>query len=170
MYNKIRHVAFEVFTEVTMKNGDFWYVEQTSSSETSVYYEPHPRRLHSSKFDIYSVSHNCLSHWLHGAWALLETPPVAYLTILLNMLCNPNVHYRIHKSSPLVPVLSNIDPFHTTPSHLSKSILILSTHPRLGFLSCYFPSNFPSNNAYDSSFPSLVLQSLSISSSFNWPL
>jgi hypothetical protein len=57
---------------------------------------------------------------------------------LPSVLWNPKVHYRIHKSPPLVPILSQIDPVHIIASYL-RSILILSTHVRLGLPSGFFP-------------------------------
>jgi hypothetical protein len=47
------------------------------------------------------------------SWALLEEPPTS-------ILWNPKVQYRVHKSPPLVPILSHINPFHSISSYLSK--------------------------------------------------
>jgi hypothetical protein len=66
---------------------------------------------------------------------------------LPSILWNPKVHYRVHKSPPLVPILSQIKPVHTITSYL-RSILILSTHLLLGLPRCPFPSGFPTNILY----------------------
>jgi hypothetical protein len=64
------------------------------------------------------------------------------------ILGNQEVHYRIHKSSPLVPTLSQLHPVHAPHPTSWRSILILSSHLRLGLPSGRLPSSLPTNIRY----------------------
>jgi hypothetical protein len=48
----------------------------------------------------------------------------------------------VHKSPPLIPILSQMDTIHYLSPYLSKSILILFSHLRLGISSGLFPLGF----------------------------
>jgi hypothetical protein len=37
-----------------------------------------------------------------------------------NILWNTKIHFRVHKNSPTVPVLTKFNLIHATPSYLSK--------------------------------------------------
>jgi hypothetical protein len=93
---------------------------------------------------------------LNPSW---EAANCAATQELHSILWNPKVHYRVHKSLPFVPILSQIDPVHTIPSHLSKIhfiIMLLQSTPvfLLSFL-LYFSLKSPPR----------MLHELSISSS-----
>jgi hypothetical protein len=60
-----------------------------------------------------------------------------------NILQKLKVHYSIHESPLLVPILSQMNPVHTTPS-----LLVLSFHLHIGLPSGLFPSGFPTKTLY----------------------
>ena len=63
-----------------------------------------------------------------------------------HILWNPKVHYHIHTHPPPVPIPSQLDPVHIRTSW--RSILILSSHLRLGLPGGLFPSGFPTKPLY----------------------
>ena len=63
---------------------------------------------------------------------------------------NPKVHYRTHKCPPPVSILGQpIQSIYPHPTSW-RSILILSTHLRLGLPSGLFPSGFPTKTLHTS--------------------
>jgi hypothetical protein len=104
-----------------------------------------------------------LMPWLsHDCHSLMELSPsweaanCAATQELPSVLWNPNVHYRVHKNPPLVPILSQIDLIHTIPSCLSN-IHFNIIHPPTSWSSYMHLSSLP-----------FVLHALPISSSLTW--
>jgi hypothetical protein len=124
----------------------------------TVWYILHDRNLHLVKCSLSNYD------WL---WSLTHEaePFLRSYQELPSTLWNPKFHYRVQKSPPLVPTLSQIDPVHTIPSYL-RFILILSTHLCFGLCSGLFLSGFPTNILYTFLFAPFLLHALPISSSF----
>jgi hypothetical protein len=84
-------------------------------------------------------------------------------------LWNLQAHYRIHKSLPLTTIPSHINPIHTIPLYLSKT-LFNTIHPPTSCssqwsLSFWLSQQYPTP-LYVS--PPFVLHTLPISSSLTW--
>jgi hypothetical protein len=84
---------------------------------------------------------------------------------LPKILWNPKVHYRVHKNTSGVPILSQINPVLTTPSYLSEILFNIIRPPTSGLHSGLFPSDFPTNILYEFLFSTFVLHALPVSSS-----
>jgi hypothetical protein len=73
-------------------------------------------------------------------------------TVTLNSVeTEPNVHHRVHNSTPHVPILSHLDPLYAPSAPTIHCDLI--PHPRLGLISGLFPSGFPPKKKLSSPLP-----------------
>jgi hypothetical protein len=55
------------------------------------------------------------------------------------ILWNTKIPHRIHNNMPHAPILSQIDAVHAPHPESQRSVLILSSHLRLGLLSVFLP-------------------------------
>jgi hypothetical protein len=69
-----------------------------------------------SHYLLTKVSGNILTYLFTELSPSWEAANCAGTQELPSILRNPKVRHRVHKSPPLVPILSHIDPVHTIPS------------------------------------------------------
>jgi len=56
-----------------------------------------------------------LTHLIHGADSLLRANRFSASQEISRILWKPKVHYRVYKSPPPVPLLSQVNPVHSLP-------------------------------------------------------
>jgi len=81
------------------------------------------------------------TYLLHGPQSFLKANRFSASQEIPPILWKPKAHYSIHKCSPPVPTLSQLDPIHTPTSYFLKIHLNIIL-PRLGLPRSLFPSGF----------------------------
>jgi hypothetical protein len=77
-----------------------------------------------------------------------------------NILWNSKVHYHVHKSPPLAPILNQINSVHNIPAYISQIHLNIIRPLSIGLPRGLFLSSFPTNILYAFPFSQFVLHAL----------
>ena len=94
----------------------------------------------------YSQLHNyCIQH--NTSW---EADRFSASQEIPHILCNPEVHYRIHKCQASVPILSQINPVHTQTSQFMMIYLNIVLPSAPGYPKWPFSLRFPHQTLYTS--------------------
>jgi hypothetical protein len=92
-----------------------------------------------------------LTYLLHGAELLEKLTGSAASQEIPRILWNPKVHYRTHKCPPPVPVLCQLHPVPTTPSHFLKmhlNALIIQIYSVIKLSTCFRHLLCPSTGVF----------------------
>jgi hypothetical protein len=154
----------------------------TNWSQTSISLMPYAssgsntnrRKIRRNKPDVYirlffnnngpELEDRTNSMQLSPSWKLIICSATQeFLWILWNL----KAHLCFHNSLPLIPIPSQMNPAHTTPSYLSKIHFATIFHRHQSLHTGFYFSSFPTKPCMRSSSPPCVLHALSISLSFN---
>jgi hypothetical protein len=69
-------------------------------------------KCESTKYTELTISMKVNPSWETTSYSATQEFPKLFL--------NPKVHYRVYKNPPVVPILSQICPVHTTPPYFSQ--------------------------------------------------
>jgi len=89
-----------------------------------------------------------LTNKLLGAESFWEADSHSASQEIRCLLWNPKIHYYVHNSPSLVPILYQMNPDDNLPPISLRSILILSSQLRLILSSGLFPSDVPAKILY----------------------
>jgi hypothetical protein len=95
------------------------FVEEPASLLESGRFSPLQVRVHMGALSETAASRLLLTNFVELSPSR-EIASHAAIQEFPKILWNPKVHFRVHKSSPLAPILSQINLVHTIPSYLTK--------------------------------------------------